>query len=112
MKYKQQQHDKKKQRMNELHDDKSISDDTIDEVKRAIQKFKEHARALGVQERDLMEAVRDDDRSIPSAKHKKSARPKHAHKDTSTNTNSGVTDKFIEMFDYFFVPQPAHSSEI
>ncbi|KAG7337196.1 hypothetical protein IV203_017401 [Nitzschia inconspicua] len=89
-------------------DNNSVSDDTIDEVKRAIRKFREHARLLGVKERELMEAVRDDDRSVPSRKHKSQQQAiSTKNRKSPGNNNGGVTDKFIEMFDYFFVPNGA-----
>ncbi|KAG7369407.1 hypothetical protein IV203_032150 [Nitzschia inconspicua] len=89
-------------------DNNSVSDDTIDEVKRAIRKFREHARLLGVKERELMEAVRDDDRSVPSRKHKTQQQALSTkNRKSPGNNNGGVTDKFIEMFDYFFVPNGA-----
>jgi hypothetical protein len=76
-------------------DENSVSEDSIYEVKRAINKFNEHARLLGVQEHDLMEAVRNDDRNV---------HPKNNNKGTYPNPKinnkggGGVTDKVIALF--------------
>ena len=59
----------REQHNSDLEDDgseRSISDDTIKEVNDAIAKFREHAARLGVDERRLMAAVRDDDKSLQS----------------------------------------------
>jgi hypothetical protein len=94
MSYKKQQKEKSKAALAKSGgDDKSVSDDTIDEVKRAIRKFREHAKLLGVQERDLMEAVRDDDRSVPSRKYQQQQNASKAKKDYGTKGGGGVTDK-------------------
>jgi hypothetical protein len=93
MSFKQKQHPKKSGTGHTIPNNSgnsSVSEDSIDEVKRAIQKFREHARLLGVQERDLMEAVRDDDRSVPS---KNKQRGQQQQPQQATNGGGGVTDK-------------------
>jgi hypothetical protein len=82
---------------------RSISEDTIKEVNDAVAKFREHAARLGIQERDLMEAVRDDDRSLPGLKRE----PKQ--KKAFVSGMGSAADKFIQMFDFYFT-QNAGSS--
>jgi hypothetical protein len=76
-----------------ISDDNSVSEDSIYAVKRAINKFKEHARLLGVQERDLMEAVRDDDRSVPSQKQQQRYKFNPKININEGGGGGGVTDK-------------------
>lgn len=75
----------------------SITEETIAEVNGAISVFKNQATLLGVNERDLMLAVRDDDRSLQSSK-------------GDGSRKSGTTDKFMEMFEYYFAPAGPGSS--
>ncbi|KAL3905850.1 MAG: hypothetical protein SGILL_009511, partial [Bacillariaceae sp.] len=75
------------------NDQTSVSQDSIEDVKRAILKFRSHARMLGVQERELMEAVRDDDRSVPSHKHKQKQQAASRSMSTAAKKGGGYTDK-------------------
>jgi hypothetical protein len=89
-----------------------VNDVNLDEVRRAINKFKEHARSLGVHERELMEAVRDDDRSVPASSKKPDRNRRGSSGQQQKETKGGgVADRFIEMFDYFFVPPPSQSQQ-
>ena len=76
-------------------DDKSISEETIDEVNGAIVKFREQSARLGVDERELMEIVRDCDRSVYSASLK-------SFGDQGTSGLGGAADRFMGMLDYYF----------
>jgi hypothetical protein len=83
-------------------DNRSISDDTLEEVNDAIAKFREHAARLGVNERELMAAIRDDG-SVQNIRRNDSATtasidyPKS--KKGLMSQMGNVTDQFIEMFD-------------
>jgi hypothetical protein len=85
--------------------ERSISDETINEVNDAIEKFKVHAKRLGMKERDLMAAVRDDDRSIPSGLRRDgtitTVGSRKSKKDFVSQFGN-ATDKFVEMFEFYF----------
>jgi hypothetical protein len=71
--------------------DVSVSERKVAEVNLAISKFKKHAKQLGVHERQLMEAIRDDVRDLHEIKAK---RP----------TRIFGNDKFLGMYEYYFSP--------
>ena len=87
--------------------ERSISDETINEVNDAIERFREHAKRLGMKERDLMAAVRDDDRSIPSGLKRDgtitTVESRKSKKDFVSQVGN-ATDKFVEMFEFYFMP--------
>jgi hypothetical protein len=75
--------------------DRSISDESIKEVNDAITKFREHAARLGMRERELMAAVRDDDRILHSG-------PSRKQQKGFVSRMGNATDKFIDVFDFYF----------
>jgi hypothetical protein len=87
------------QKVGNYDDNASISDDTINEVNDAINKFREHATRLGLNERELMAAVKYDDRSL---------HPSVQSVNTATvgggDFVSTASNKFIDMFEYYFAP--------
>jgi hypothetical protein len=102
------------QHQSEIGDDdnRSISDETLQEVNDAISKFREHAARLGVNERELMAAIRDDG-SVQSLMRNDSATTATIE---STKPKKGlmsemgnVTDQFIEMFEVYFTQNDAYT---
>ena len=93
----------------------SISDETINEVNEAIQKFREHASRLGMDEKELMAHVRDDDRSL----HTRSVQSlKKNHTDAPQQQQeadfvTSTSNRFLDMYEYYFgIPQQEPGSAL
>ena len=83
---------------------RSVSDETIREVNDAIAKFRGHAARLGMNERELMAAVKGDDPSFQTSL---------ATNETSKLKKDFVvraTDRFVDMFDFYFTQENADAS--
>lgn len=78
-------------------EDLSISEQTIREVNSAIARFKGHSRQLGISDRQLMEAIRDDIRSVSKII-------------SRTSRRLSSKDKFIDMYEYYFAATGPGSS--
>jgi hypothetical protein len=102
------------QHQSEIGDDdnRSISDETLQEVNDAIDKFREHAARLGVNERELMAAIRDDG-SVQSIIRNDSATTatidSRKSKKGLMSEMGNVTDRFIEMFEVYFTQNDAYT---
>ena len=85
------------------NDHRSISEETIKEVNEAIARFKEHAARLGISEKELMSAVRDEDRSIHSLRRNDTATTSDTPRTNGDFVSrvGNATDRFIDMFDFF-----------
>ena len=85
------------------NDHRSISEETIKEVNDAIARFKEHAARLGISEKELMSAVRDEDRSIHSLRRNDTATTSDTPRTNGDFVSrvGNATDRFIDMFDFF-----------
>jgi hypothetical protein len=94
--------------------DRSISEESIKEVNDAITKFREHAARLGMRERELMAAVRDDDRILHSGPRQDgtAARVENPRKQQTgfVSRMGNATDKFIDVFDFYFSQNDAMHS--
>lgn len=80
----------------------SISDDTIKQVNDAIAAFRGHASRLGIKEAELIDIIRDDDRTLKSGLLDSLSRGPYG---TESGTDgSAPIDNLIGMFDYYFSP--------
>ena len=93
-------------------DNRSISDETLQEVNDAISKFREHAARLGVNERELMAAIRDDG-SVQSLTRNDSVTTATIDSPKSKkglmSEMGNVTDQFIGMFEVYFNQNDAYT---